>query len=98
MKSHSTPRLPETTCVFHAEENRVVLFFPLTKVPYRVNMADLGPGWSQLRETLESVIAVCKTQDRNGGKDNTFYASVPMTKEEWEWVLTFSSHQKAKTP
>lgn len=96
MKSLSRP-FPETSCIFHSKENLVVLFFPLAKVPYRISMANLGPGWSQLREVLESVIAACKSRDRNGEKDNVFYASVPITKEEWEWVLTFSLHQKTKT-
>lgn len=90
-------QFPETSCIFHAKESRIVLFFPLAKVPYRVSMVDLGSGWRQLREILESVIAACKSRDRNGEKDNVFYASVPITKEEWEWVLTFSLHQKTKT-
>ena len=93
-----TPQLPETTCVFHETENKLVLFFPLTKVPYRVSLTGLSLKWAQLLEVLNRVAQSCKTQDSNyGPADGRYYASVSISKEEWEWVLTHANDQKVNS-
>jgi len=98
LEPFSNRSLPDTACAYYEKENQLVLFFPITCVSYQVNIEEIPPGWNEFGEIIQKVIKVCKDLDRlNGERSGSYHASVPLTKKDWEWVLTFSHHQKTKT-
>jgi len=91
--------LPKTTCVFNQEENKLTLVFPLTQLPYKVQLGALNPSkWPQFQEVVKRAAKVCQEQDKHQGtQDGSYYASVELSRVDWQWILTWAASEKPNT-